>query len=83
MAAKLVSWLDFAAGRKYASTQILHKQFDVWMLALQNYKINVGTRFVNEKQPGINYVDICENKFRSKLIIRINIQCIILQRMLQ
>ena len=40
-------------------------------------------RFVNEKQPGINYVDICETKFRSKLIIRINIQCIILQRVLQ
>ena len=39
--------------------------------------------FLNEKQPGSNYVDICENKFRSKLIIRINIQCIILQRMLQ
>jgi len=53
------------------------------MLALQNYKINVGTRFVNEKQPGINYVDICENKYRNKLIIRINIQRIILQRVLQ
>jgi len=39
------------------------------MLALQNNKMNVGTRFVNEKQPGNNYVDVCENKYRSRLII--------------
>jgi len=48
------------------------------MLALQSNMINVGTRFVNQKHTGINYVDICEYKFRSKLMIRINIQYIIL-----
>jgi len=37
------------------------------MLALEDNKINVGTRFADEKQPGINYVVVCENKWRSKL----------------
>jgi len=53
------------------------------MLALYDNKINVGMRFPNEKQPGINYQDICENKWRRKLKIQINIQYIILQRVLQ
>jgi len=40
-------------------------------------------RFPNEKQPGINYQDICENKLHRKLKIQINIQNIMLQRVLQ
>jgi len=61
----------------------LAQESQLWMLALYDNKINVGMRFPNEKQPGINYQDICENKWRRKLKIQINIQYIILQRVLQ
>jgi len=40
-------------------------------------------RFPNEKQPSINYQDVCENKWRRKLKLQIIIQYIILQRVLQ
>jgi len=41
------------------------------MVALEDNKINVGMRFADEKLTGINYVDVCENNWRSKLKIRL------------
>jgi len=62
---KLLYCLNFELAGNIHKNTTLAQSSELWMLALQNKKMNVGRRSINEKQPDFYHLDTREDKWLS------------------